>query len=722
MEKKLVHGLAVGFCAAVIAFLLWTAGALDRWEYTTWAWRVHAFAAPRPATAKIKLILLDQASLDWGKSQNGLSWPWPREVYGPIIDFCKRSGARALIFDVLYTEPSLYGVADDQSLGEAIKRAPPFVAPLFLSNHTGSATQWPAGIPHKLLLQLDNSDEPTAGSGASGIVMQRAAFPVMEVASEAMMLAGITDDPDLDGIFRRVYPFRIFNSHPIPSLGLAAFIAGSESIHEPHQSFAPPYAHTMQIKRGKLCIGDRKIPIDSDGRMLLRYRGPAGAYESFSVASVIQSELLIEAGQKPTIENPAPFKDCYVFLGFSAPGLLDLRATPMSNITPGVEIYATMLDNLIAGDFLQEVPLLLTLSATLLFSVCSALLVVTLSRKAWHSALAFTVLLPVPAIVGFAAYPLGFWWPIVPQIGAVSLSLVGAVLLNYATEGRQKTFIKKAFKHYLSPLVIERILEDPSRLKLGGERRELTIFFSDLQGFSSISERLDPETLTSLLNDYLSDMTDIILEEGGTLDKYEGDAIIAFWNAPLTQPDHAQRACRAAVGCQRKLEERRGEFMQKTGALLHARIGIHTGEVVVGNMGSHNRFDYTVLGDAANLASRLEGANKRFGTFTMASEETWSKTSGELVGREIGLLRVVGRQSPVRVFELVGFSGEAKSSELQKFELGLSLCYSKEWRQALEIFEGLPGDPVAKAYAERCRTLLQAPETDWDGVWSLTEK
>ena len=174
-------------------------------------------------------------------------------------------------------------------------------------------------------------------------------------------------------------------------------------------------------------------------------------------------------------------------------------------------------------------------------------------NSVWHSVLGIVLFVPLPVVIGFAVYPLGFWQPVVVQENAVLAALAGAVVLNYATEGRKKAFIKKAFRHYLSPAVIERILEDPSQLKLGGERKELSIFFSDLEGFSTISEKLDPESLTKLLNLVLSDMTDIILDEGGTLDKYEGDAIIAFWNAPLDQPDHAERACRAALKCQQRI-------------------------------------------------------------------------------------------------------------------------------------------------------------------------
>jgi adenylate cyclase len=312
--------------------------------------------------------------------------------------------------------------------------------------------------------------------------------------------------------------------------------------------------------------------------------------------------------------------------------------------------------------------------------------------------------------------------PVVVQTAAVLGALISAVVVNYATEGRQKAFIKQAFKFYLSPGVIEQILVNPAQLRLGGERRALTLFFSDIEKFSSFSERLDPPTLTGLLNDFMSDMTDIILEEGGTLDKYIGDAIVAFWNAPLAQEDHAVRALRAAIRCQRKLAERRPEFQERTGALVKMRIGLNTGDVVVGNMGSRQRFNYTVLGDAANLASRLEGANKAFGTYAMASETTWTLSGGLFVGRELGLVRVVGRQTPVKVFEPVGLPGEPRPAFHADFEKAISLCRRSEWSPALELFQRWPDDPVSVAYAEKCRGLAAQTAASWDGVWSLTEK
>jgi len=719
--RKTLLGVVIGSGAALMALLLWLLGTLERLEYATWAWRVASLARPGPATPRIKLILLDQASLDWGKETNGWSWPWPRQVYAPIIDFCRRGGARAVIFDVLYTEPSLYGVADDRLLAASVQQAPAFVAALALGNETGGEDSWPPAIPHRSL-SLDSTDQELLQAVLHHLTASHCTFPIPDIAAGATLLGNVMDDPDSDGIFRRAHLIRVFDGRAIPSLGLGGYLAGGGS--ETAGSETPDtFRQRVSLADGYLQVDRYRCPLDPNQRVILRYRGPSGTHEAYSAAAVIQSEMRLreEAGPPPVLRDATVFKDCYVLFGFSAPGLMDLRPTPVSRVFPGVEIHATVLDNLLSADFLQDVPRSVVGAIMLLLSLLSTLSLVH-SRKARHSALVFGAFLPVPLVLGIAAYEAGFWMPVAaPQI-AVTVAMIGALGLNYATEGRQKAFYRHAFKHYLSPVVIDRLLEEPSRLKLGGERRELSIFFSDLQGFSSISERLDPHTLTALLNDYLTDMTDIILEEEGTIDKYEGDAIIAFWNAPLAQPDHALRACRAAVRCQQKLRERQPEFRERAGTPFRMRIGINTGLVVVGNMGSRQRFDYTVLGDAANLASRLEGANKAFGTDTMVAESTWLQTNGTLPGRELGRLRVVGRQTPVRVFEPL-LPGHSWSTErLEAFHRALAWCYEGHWADALAIFSDLADDPVAGVYAERCRELLEDSKAGWDGVWNLTQK
>jgi adenylate cyclase len=271
--------------------------------------------------------------------------------------------------------------------------------------------------------------------------------------------------------------------------------------------------------------------------------------------------------------------------------------------------------------------------------------------------------------------------------------------------------------------VIDQMLSDPSKLQLGGQKRELTMFFSDLKGFSSFSEKLEPSELTSLMNDVLSDACDVIFEQGGTVDKFIGDAIVAFWNAPMMQADHALRAVRTTILVQRKLDARRAEFEERTKGLpMRMRIGLNSGEVIVGNMGSRQRFAYTMLGDAANLASRLEGANKPFGTYIMVSESTWSQLNGAVPGREIGFVRVVGRAQAVKVFEPLGLPGEPMPSKFANYAKAMQQVRERKWAEAYELFQDISGDPLSEKYAAQCLALRDGKIPDWDGIWNLTEK
>ncbi len=706
-RKRLLNGLLVGLGAAMIALALWLGGALGTWENATWMARVRHLAKPSSATAKIKLILVDQPSLDWGRKENQWSWPWPREVLGAVLDFCKRGGAKAVAFDVMYTEPSVYGVSDDQTFGSAIQQGAPFVAAVMAGRDQGDMTQWPAGVPPRTPV-LEGLDRWRSEAWKPASL---ATFPIPEVAANAAALGNVKGLPDPDGLYRRGLVFQVFAGRVIPSLGYAAYLAGQARAGLPSR---------LALEPGWLQVDEARIPIDGQGRTILHFLGPSGTHQAFSAAGIIQSELSLREGKPPQID-PQILQGCYVFFGYSAPGLYDLQPTPIGDKYPGVEVHATLLDNLLERSFLRDAPAGAVLPVTLLLSMLAGIAGI-FSRNTWQTVLGFVVFLVIPFGLGFATYAQGFWWPVMVGEVGVGLSLVGAVVVNYATEGRQKAFLKGAFRHYLGAEVIEQIIADPSRLTLGGEKRELTIFFSDIEKFSSFSERLDPPTLTTLLNDYLSDMSAIIQEEGGYLDKYIGDAIVAFWNAPMDQADHAIRACRAAVRCSRKLADRRPEFEQRTGAVIKARIGMNTGAVAVGNMGSHERFNYTILGDAANLASRLEGANKAFGTYAMISETTWEASGGQFVGRELGRLRVVGRKAPVKVYELVGLPGEPRPAHFAPFEEALARFYDGKFAEALARFEQSRDDPASRSYVVQCRALMEQPPAEWDGVLNLTEK
>ena len=727
MKRKWLSGLLLGLGGAALALAMWFGEVPRGLDNYPWLWRVRTLAKPSPATGQIKLLMLDQNSLDWGKNENGWSWPWPREVYGVLLDFCQRAGAKSVAFDVLFTEPSVYGVNDDLALGDAIRRSPPFAGALYLSDKQGEYTNWPAAVPARTPVfqgletgsagfskdwKNSTSNVPSLGKTSAEISKPwksaaRASFPIAAVATNATLLANVNDLPDFDGVFRRATLVRAFDGRVLPSLGLGAYLA------------AHPQTQ-LALAPGWLTVDGKQIPLDEHGRATLRFVGPSRTHQEFSVKDIVRSELLLREG-KPPVVPPAALKDCYVFFGFSAPGLLDLRPTPVSKVYPGVEIHATALDNLLTRMFLRDLPAAATALATLLLALATGL-AGRYSRNSWQTVLGFVVLLPLTFALGFAGYLAGWWWPIAPGFLAVALTLIGAVVVNYATEGRQKAFIKSAFKHYLGPEIIEQIIADPGKLQLGGEKRALTIFFSDIEKFSSFSERLDPPTLTKLLNEYLSEMGACLTAEGGYLDKYIGDAIVAFWNAPLGQADHAARACRAALRCQQRLAELRPQFQERMGVTIKNRIGLNTGEVTVGNMGSYERFNYTILGDAANLASRLEGANKAFGTYLMVSETTWQQSGGNFVGRELGKLRVVGRKTPVRVYELAGLPGAERPAHFAAFEAALAQFYAGDFAAALAAFAQLPDDPASRAYVAQCRELLAHPPTAWDGVWSLTEK
>lgn len=698
------RGILVGLLGGLIGVLLSLSGVLQGLENLTWDLRVRALARPAASTEKVLVVALDQDSLNWAESELSLAWPWPRQVYEPLLAFGARTGLASFAWDVIFSEGSnLEG--DDEILGQAIKAGPQFVGAMVLGQEISDTTKWPMTLDFQLpaveLVKGPGREEVLRGlrPGAAKTVL----LPIPEVSHNAFLLANVGELPDDDMVIRRVTLVRLFDNRLVASLGLAAYLAAT--------------GETARVEPGRLIVGDKSIPIDPLGRAILNYRGPAQTHRSYSAAGIIQTELRHREGETGPLTEPARFRGAHAFFGFTAPGLHDLRASPLAAKFPGVEIQATVLDNLLNGDFMAEAPDWAVILGTLLVALLAGL-VATGGKTGVAGSLAF-IFLPIPALIGFGVYRQEIWSPVAGPTAGVLVALLTGILLNFVTEGRQRRYIKRAFKFYLSPDVIENILKDPDKLTLGGERRELSILFSDLQGFTSISEKLDPHDLTLLLNDYLTDMTDIILEEGGTLDKYEGDAIIAFWNAPLDQPDHALRSCRAAIRCQRKLASRKEEFAERAGSELKARIGIHTGPVVVGNMGSRSRFDYTVLGDAANLASRLEGANKVFGTFLMVSIDTWEALEGQLIGRELGAIQVVGRKTPVRVFEPQGFPDEEVRNDLSP---GHQLIRESKWEEALAYFQSLEGDAAADVYAARVMTIMAGTEEEWDGVWRLTSK
>ncbi len=697
MKKKILRGLAVGAAAFLLVAGLDALGAFRDLEWTSWNVRLHAAASPRKAGRDIALLAIDQDSLDVYEKQQALPWPWPRELYAAVVEYLRAGGAKAVVFDLIFSETSRFGVDDDAAFGRAAAAAGNVFLPVFLSRSPREVDDAKAA---SVALRYNKARPGMAPPARMIQPLASATLPVDALTRTIRGLGNVQFEPDRDSVYRALPLFFSVDGMVVPSL---------------------PAAVTAFVKPG---YDFGKVPLDARGRMVLRYRGPAGTYKTWSIAAIVNSQAQIAEGQAPQVP-PVEFRDKIVIVGGTAPGLLDYRPSPFGDAYPGMEILATALDNLLRKDFVRTAPRAAAWAWMLLVAVAVGV-GASLPKKAWHVALVFPAALALPTVPAAAGIAVGLWWPFAAPAFAAAGAYVGAALLSYGIEGAQRRFIKNVFKHYLSPHVIDRILRDPSLLKLGGERREITAFFSDVAGFTTVSEKLAPEELSALLNEYLSAMTDIILDEGGTLDKYEGDAIIAFWNAPLDQPDHAARACRAALRCQETLTRMGPHFRERYGHELRMRIGLNSGPVAVGNMGSTRRFDYTALGDTMNLASRLEGACKAYGICLLAGPETRERAADGFAWREVDRLRVVGKREPVRVFELVGERGalDAPSEgRLEAFGRALEAYRSRDFGRALDLFRGGDGDPVASVYAGRCERFLQEPPpADWDGVFELKVK
>lgn len=693
-RKKALRGLAVGLAVFALTLLLGLLKVFPPLEWKSWDARLHLLAAPEQASKDIVLMAVDQDSLNVYEKEQGLGWPWPRQIYAGVLDFLKAGGAKAVFLDLMLTEDSTYGVDDDRLLAEAMTRAGNVFLPIFLSADEREQNEGETRLLEKSV--MDRSRIP----GPAGHALKSVSLPVDILAAAAVKMGNVQFVPDGDSVYRRLPLVFGYGDWLLPALPLAMAEFISDGV-DPH-----------------------KIPLDRSGNMILHFFGPRGTYKTYSIGAIINSQARIEEGLEPQVQ-PREFAGKTVIVGTTAAGLLDFRPTPFGGVYPGMEILATALDNLVGKTFVRETPPAVTW-VSVLFLALLAGIGTTMLKKIRHLA-ALGLALPGLAAAGsLLAVRAGFWAEFVAPAFAAVMTFIAASLLNYGIEGRQRRFIKSAFRYYLSPLVIDRVLADPSLLRLGGERREITAFFSDVAGFTSISEGLSPEDLVGLLNAYLSEMTDIILDLGGTLDKYEGDAIIAFWNAPVDQPDHALRACRAALRCRQRLAELREEFRGRYGHEVRMRIGVNSGPAVVGNMGSERRFDYTAMGDTMNLASRLESAGKIYGVSTLVGEETERRVRDEILAREVDVIRVVGKKQPIRVFELLGEKGAVPTEELEKaarFNRALETYRAQRFSEAAAMFEAIAGDPVATVYAGRARqSAASPPPGDWDGVYELDKK
>ncbi len=521
--------------------------------------------------------------------------------------------------------------------------------------------------------------------------------------------------PDLDGTIRRSAIWASLRGPKglVPSMGLqTAAVALGGTLR--------PSVDSGRVTGAEI-VGPapRTIPLDEMAPFTqIAYPGSAKAFPTYSIADVASGST-----------GKAELAGKVVLIGVTIVGSSgDQRVTPFKELEPGVFTHAAMVSNILSNHFLVRPWALVMLEAALMVMLCLAL---GFGIPRVHFALKVTLIAAATlgwVAVSYAAFLRGLQVSMaVPVIGLLVTSF-GVTFLGYLSVDREKLKMKSTFSRYLGEDVIEIALENPERLNQG-EKRDMTVLFSDIRGFTTLSERMTPEALASFINEYLSPMTAIVFEEKGTLDKYIGDALMAFWNAPLDQPDHALRACRAAVKMLEKLDALKKTWRENGLPELEIGIGVNSGPMVVGNMGSDVRVDYTVLGDAVNLGSRLEGTNKEYDTRIIISESTWQQVKDELVCRRLGAVRVKGKRLPVGIYELRGI-GRASASEapiIARFEEALALFSKQKFEEAgvkfREVLVAWPTDMTTRRYLAQLEVFkAQPPPSDWDGVASLTTK
>ena len=713
----------------------------------------------RPPDPRIVLVDIDEKTL-----QRVGAYPIARSAYAQLIDRLHADGARIVAFDVTFPTPEKNSAVEalgklegelksapapvrekiaalkqssdnDRLLAESMKRAGNVIlGHVFLDAQRGEAlspqaaeayfnTAWGAAFPQVLKVKagrdfdLGEAWEKRGG----GQVAQAVEANIASLAESARSFGFINNNPDSDGTMRRAgLLIRYQNAEFFPSL---AFQVMREYQQVPDQELK---AFLNENGLERIEFGAHTLRPRPDSTVLINYAGPFGAYPHYSMVEVMEGEV-----------SPATFRDKIVLLGPTALGIGDIRNTPFQGPTyMGVEIHANVVDNLLHVDepgraFLRRGNReeMVDLAGILFFGLGLGWWFGK-TKPAWAtlSAAAVFALFLVLVVVAFGRW--GMWLSFVVPAGTLLANYAGVTSFRMIFEEREKRKVRRTFQQYVSPGVIRLLEQDPGRfLRRGGETKELTIMFADIRGFTSLSEGLTADEVVTLLNEYLGEMTEILFQRWGTLDKYIGDAIMAFWGSPFPQEDYAQRACSAALDMCARLEELNLRWREENRPTLAIGVGLNTGPVNVGNMGSDRRLAWTVMGDNVNLASRLEGLTKEYGVRMVVSESTWQQVQSHFVGRDLDRIRVKGKQQPVGVYELLGFrqNAEQHGELLAAFGDALRAYRRRQWREAVAGFEALlgrwPQDGPSQLFLRRSREFLaEAPPPDWDGVYVMKTK
>lgn len=677
-------------------------------------------------TDNVKVIIVDiseESSKEFLPPQN--KWPWPREYFARLITNLNEAGVKAIGIDIVMSDQDKYDPKNDFLLVNAIRKFKNVI------------------VAGKTKIKDERLE---------AIISENENFSSIFFSADSSI--GLVDVlPDRDGVLRRYFPFFFsFTSNKrIPSFSFAVL----------NKTLSLPNDYVSEHDEKYFNYLNLTIPKFDNTSLLINYYGYANTFPHINFIDIIDDEEFITASEKEfnvsinTWDDPSTgllnsgiFKDKIVLVGSTEPEDKDLFPIPITkqgagkggNLLYGVEVHANVIQSLLDRNFLYRQSRLHEIILIIILVLLSYFITTTI--KSFKIKLGIllelsSVLFAVILIYGifqisyFLFTKQNFVISTVGPVLGVALGYIGSTAYNFLSERKQKVMIKGMFSQYVSSELVNELIDDPNKLKLGGERRELTVLFSDIASFTTFSESYEPEALVNFLNEYLSAMTEIIFEHKGTLDKFEGDAIMAFWGAPIENKNHSLLCCNAAIAMQKKLIELRKKWEDENKPQIQVRIGINTGDMIVGNMGGKGKFDYTVIGDNVNLGSRLEGANKEYGTSIIISQSTFEQINYAFICREIDYLLVKGKTRPIKIYELLcSESDEMKNHIIElknQFEKGLAAYRDREFTGAITEFEKVTQivnfDKPAEVFIQRCKNfLIDPPPGNWSGIYEMKTK
>lgn len=620
-------------------------------------------------------------------------YPFPRHYYAKMVENLEKAGAKLVVFDIEFTEPKIENPKQDLKFAKVIKSSGNVILAGKIVEETGSY-----GIKNRYVLE-----------------------PIAPLAQACAGWGVVNVYEDIDGFIRRYLIDYHVGEKNLYSLGMQA-LNHLESVSSHKTEKEAPLRFTQTIAKA------------TANSMYINYRGPTGTFRTYSLASVLDDTTFTLLGDEDTNifelhKEWHTFKNKIVMVGAVAEELQDTKLTPFfkykgqAQKMPGVEVHANALSTLLQKDYIRDIPTWLKG----IFYLCVAYLT-AISTLAFRPLKAFILnVLLWMGIAVFAFYLFSYVRliiPLMPVFLMILLTFLSGNIYKIIIEQREKLRIRQTFQHYVAPSIVEKMLSTKEIPTFGGERLELTILFADIKNFTRFSESNEPEYVVHRLSEYFNRMVDIIFKHNGTIDKFVGDQIMAIFGAPYSIPNHAEKACKAA------LEMVQNQNLNKEAQPFEIRIGINTGKVIVGNLGSSQLFDYTVIGDEVNIASRLEGANKLYDTTIIISENTYRAISSGWELRELDFVRVKGKSKAITIYELLSNNQtryDQQNKLLAEFSRGIKAYRQKRWADALIHFRSVlrrnPEDGPARLYSQRCLEYIATPPPpDWDGAFKFQSK